>query len=51
MTTLLQINTSLFSDVEFVYAEGLNIDADAREQGLQAARQHSTRLAHSPAYA
>ncbi|MGC3981821.1 MAG: NAD(P)H-dependent oxidoreductase [Steroidobacteraceae bacterium] len=39
------------TDVEFIYAEGLNIDADTRAQGLQTARQHSAQLAQSPAYA
>ncbi len=34
-------------DVEFIYAEGLNIDADTRALGLNAARQHSTQLAQS----
>jgi FMN-dependent NADH-azoreductase len=38
-------------DVEIIYAEGLNIDAATREQGLSAARQHSTTLAHSPSFA
>ncbi len=33
------------ADVEFVYAEGLNLGADIREQGLNAAREQSTQLA------
>ena len=33
------------TDVEFVYAEGLNLGADIREQGLSAARQQGTQLA------
>lgn len=39
------------SDVEFIYAEGLNIDASTREQELSAARQQSIQLAHSPSFA
>jgi FMN-dependent NADH-azoreductase len=38
------------TDVEFIYAEGLNIDAPTREQQLSAAREQSSQLAHSPAY-
>lgn len=38
------------TEVEFVYAEGLNIDADTREQGLRVARQQGTQLAQSIAY-
>lgn len=41
------LNLLGMTDVEFVYAEGLNIDADTRAQGLDAARQHSARLAQS----
>jgi len=39
------------TDVEFIYAEGLNIDATTREQELNAARQQSAQLAHSPSFA
>lgn len=39
------------TDVEFVYAEGLNIDADTRTQGLTAARNRGEQLAQSPATA
>lgn len=35
------------NEVEFIYAEGLNIDADTRERGLNAARQQSAQLAQS----
>jgi FMN-dependent NADH-azoreductase len=38
------------TDVEFIYAEGLNIDAPTRERQLSAAREQSSQLAHSPAY-
>jgi len=41
------LNLLGMQDVGFVYAEGLNIDADTRAQGLTAARQHSTRLAQT----
>jgi FMN-dependent NADH-azoreductase len=39
------------TDVEFVYAEGLNMGADIREQGLNAAREQGTQLAQSLAAA
>lgn len=45
------LNLLGMTDVEFVYAEGLNIDADTRNQGLNAARQQGAQLAQSPAYA
>jgi FMN-dependent NADH-azoreductase len=45
------LNLLGMNDVEFVYAEGLNLDADSREQGLHAARQLSAQLAQSPLYA
>ncbi len=39
------------TDVEFIYAEGLNIDAPTREQEMSAARLRSSQLAHSPSFA
>ena len=36
------------NDLEFIYAEGLNMDTETREQGLKAARQQSLELAQSP---
>lgn len=39
------------TDVEFVYAEGLSIDADTRTQGLTAARHRGEQLAQSLATA
>lgn len=39
------------TEVEFIYAEGLNIDAHTREQGLNAARQQGAQLAQSLASA
>ena len=39
------------TDVEFVYAEGLNIDADTRAHELSAARRHGAQLAHSASFA
>ena len=35
------------NDLEFIYAEGLNMDMETREQGLKAARQQSLELAQS----
>ncbi len=35
------------NDLEFIYAEGLNMDTETREQGLKAARQQSLELAQS----
>ena len=39
------LNLLGMKEVEFVYAEGLNIDTDTRAQALQQARQHSSQLA------
>ena len=38
------------NDLEFIYAEGLNMDTETREQGLKAARQQSLELAQSLTY-
>ena len=38
-------------DVEIIYAEGLNIDADTRDKGLNTARQQTAQLARSAAFA